>query len=118
MNIGKDTLTLRWMGQMGLMIQSGETKICIDYYATPDPRRQVPPPIPADELKDVRAFLGSHNHLDHIDHESWKIWVRTCPKADFVFPEAHHLEILEDGIPEERAHGINDGGEVTFLEKK
>lgn len=112
MSIRKRPLTLWWMGQMGLMIQSGEKKICIDYYASPAPGRQVPPPIAAEELKDVSVFLGSHNHLDHIDHESWKIWARTCPKAVFVFPEAHREAVLEDGIPEERAYGMNHGGEI------
>ncbi len=48
-------------------------------------------PTPARELKDVDVFLGTHDHLDHIDHEAWKIWAKTNPNAKFIFPAAHEF---------------------------
>lgn len=105
---------LRWMGQMGLMVQAGETLLCIDYFASPRADRLVPPPIPADQLKGVKVFLGTHDHLDHIDHEAWKIWARNCPDALFVFPEAHREAVLADGIEPHRARGLNDGEELQI----
>ena len=100
---------LMWLGQMGLMIKSGETTLCIDYYATPDASRQTPPPIPAEELKGVDAFIGTHDHLDHIDHDAWKIWARTNPEAKFIFPKIHTDKILADGVAAENALGMNAG---------
>ena len=101
---------LWWLGQMGLLVKMGETVLCLDYFGTVIPERQVPPPVPAAEMEGIHAFLGTHNHLDHIDHACWQVWARTCPEAFFVFPAAHRQEVLSDGIGEERCLGLNDGG--------
>ena len=73
---GFGTIALWWLGQMGLMVKAGGTTICVDYYASPDEARQVEPPIAADELKGIDIFLGTHDHLDHIDHDAGKIWAK------------------------------------------
>ncbi len=104
-----DAVAIWWLGQMGLMIKAGGTTICIDYYASPDDARQTPAPIPTEELTGVDAFLGTHDHLDHIDHEAWKIWAKTNPDARFVFPRTHMEAILSDGVAKENAIGLNDG---------
>ncbi len=109
---------LWWLGQMGLLVKMGKTVLCIDYFATDLEKRQVPPPVPATEMEGVDAFLGTHNHLDHIDHEAWRVWAKSCPEAKFIFPELHRKEVLSDGIPENSCMGLNDGeicriGDVT-----
>ncbi len=104
------TAALWWLGQMGLLIKLGSTVLCVDYFATDTAGRQVPPPVPAEEMAGVDAFLGTHNHLDHIDHDAWRIWAKTCPGARFVFPAAHREDVLADGIAEDRCLGLNDGG--------
>ncbi|MBP5761961.1 MAG: MBL fold metallo-hydrolase, partial [Lachnospiraceae bacterium] len=63
-----ESVTLRWLGQMGFIIETGNMKLCIDYYASPDESRQTPPPVPAEELTGIDVFLGTHDHPDHIDH--------------------------------------------------
>lgn len=113
------TLGLWWLGQMGLIIKAGNTKICIDYFASPMDSRQTPVPIPANELKDVDIFIGTHDHIDHIDHESWKIWAKTNPNAKFIFPRRCRQAVLTDGIKPENALGIDDGeayriGDITI----
>ena len=105
----KDTAALWWLGQMGLIIRLGDTTLCVDYFATPGERRLTPPPIPADKLEHVDVFLGTHNHRDHIDHDAWKIWARTNPRAKFVFPRAHMDSVLADGLDPDNAVGLNDG---------
>lgn len=102
-------IELYWLGQMGLIVKTENVKLCIDYYASPGAERQTPPPIPVDELKDVDAFLGTHDHLDHMDHDSWKIWAKTNPGAKFIFPKMHMDSVLEDGVKPENAIGLNDG---------
>ena len=42
---------LWWLGQMGLLVKLGETVLCVDYFASEDPGRQVPPPVPAAEME-------------------------------------------------------------------
>ncbi len=103
------TAVLWWMGQMGLWIRMGNTTVSVDYYAAPDEGRQTPPPVPAEEVAGIDAFLGTHDHIDHMDHYAWKIWAGTCPEAKFVFPEAHRASVLADGVRPENALGINEG---------
>ena len=107
--MSRENVAICWLGQMGLMIKSGDSTICIDYYATPSDDRQTQPPIPATELTGIDAFLGTHDHLDHIDHEAWKIWAKTNPEAKFIFPRAHKDAVLADGIDEKNAVGLNEG---------
>ncbi len=104
---------LTWLGQMGLMIRSGDTTVCIDYYATDDPSRKTGVPVRADRLKGIDAFLGTHDHIDHIDHDAWKIWAVTNPDAKFIFPAAHHEKIMADGVSCANAVGMNEGD--TFV---
>lgn len=108
------TAVLWHLGQMGLLIKMGDQLLSVDYYAANDPDRSFPPPIPAGEVTGITAFLGTHDHLDHIDHESWRIWARTCPGALFVFPAAHKASVLSDGVAEENCRGLNDGDSCSF----
>lgn len=108
------TVAMWWLGQMGLIVKSASTMIVIDYYATPMSTRQVAPPIPADELTGVDAFLGTHNHIDHIDHPAWRIWANTNPEAKFVFPRAHKRSISNDQIPDSNTVGLNAGESVQI----
>lgn len=108
------TVAIWWLGQMGLIVKSGSTLIVIDYYATPSQIRQVEPPIPAKELVGVDAFLGTHNHIDHIDHPSWRIWAETNPEAKFIFPRAHKRAVANDGIADRNAVGLNAGESVRI----
>lgn len=105
-------IEIYWLGQMGLMVKTENTSFCIDYFASPRDSRQTPAPIPADELKGIDLFLGTHDHLDHIDHEAWKIWAKTNPDSKFIFPRAHLAKVLSDGVVEENAIGLNDGETV------
>ena len=108
------TVALWWLGQMGLIVKSGHTTLCIDYYASPDASRQTQPPVPADELTGIDAFLGTHDHLDHMDHEAWKIWAETNPDAKFIFPGKHRDSVLADGVAARNAVGLNDGESVMI----
>ena len=105
--------TLWWMGQMGFLMKIGDTVLCIDYYASPDPRRQVRPLVPAEEVTGIDAFLGTHNHLDHMDHASWRLWAAQCPGARFIYPRVHERDVLEDGVTADNVRGLNDGETCT-----
>lgn len=106
--------SITWLGQMGLRIKMDGTTIFVDYFASDLPGRMVPPPVPIGEVADIDSFLGTHDHLDHIDHEAWRIWSSNCRDAVFVFPSLHRKAILNDGIPEERLLPIDAGQSVKI----
>ncbi|MDO4877188.1 MAG: MBL fold metallo-hydrolase, partial [Oscillospiraceae bacterium] len=65
------------------------------------------------------AFVGTHDHIDHIDHDAWKIWAKNNPDAKFIFPRKHMESVLKDGIARVNATGLNDGesyqiGDITI----
>lgn len=105
-------VSITWLGQMGLKISVNDTTVFVDYFATDFPGRMTPVPIPAGAVKGVDAFLGTHNHLDHIDHDAWRVWASACPEARFVFPSMHRQSVLDDGIPEARQLAIDAGQSV------
>lgn len=105
-------VSITWLGQMGLKICVNGTTVFVDYFATDFPGRMTPVPIAAGAVKGVDAFLGTHNHLDHIDHDAWRAWATACPEARFVFPSMHRQSVLDDGIPEARLLAIDAGQSV------
>ena len=112
-------VSIAWLGQMGLQIRMGETAILVDYFASDCPGRTTNAPVPTGEVKGINGFAGTHDHLDHIDRDAWRIWASNCPKARFVFPSIHRQSILGDGIPEEQLLPIDAGqcvqiGDITI----
>ncbi len=37
-------VSLKWLGQMGFLIETDDVRLCIDYFASPDDLRQTPVP--------------------------------------------------------------------------
>ena len=112
MNAAKGCPAITWLGQMGLRVEIGETTILVDYFASDLEGRHIPAPIPTDEVRGVDAFLGTHDHIDHIDHGAWRVWAKTCPGAKFVFPSVHRQSALDDGVAEAQLLPIDAGGSV------
>jgi len=75
-------VTLWWLGQAGFLVKSAAGKVVVlDPYLTNsckaigdqngfDFDRQMPPPILAEELAGVDAWLFTHSHQDHCDPET------------------------------------------------
>ncbi len=108
------TVALWWLGQMGLLVKMGDSVLCIDYYCSQNDARRTPVPVLAEKLEGIDAFLGTHDHADHIDHASWRIWARNLPEAMFIFPRMHINKILEDGVNAQNARGLNDGESIKM----
>ena len=108
----RDKITITWLGQMGFQIKMDGATLFVDYFASDLPGRRYAPPVPAGEVRDVDAFLGTHDHLDHIDHGAWRVWARSCPDARFVFPSVHRQSVADDGVPPERQLAIDAGRSV------
>lgn len=106
--------SVTWLGQMGLRIRMGDTTILVDYFASDLQGRRIPAPVPVGEMKDVDGFVGTHDHVDHIDHEVWRRWGAICRDDKFVFPSIHRRSILDDGIPEKRHLPIDAGQSVRI----
>ena len=103
--VPEGSAVLWWLGQMGLLVKLGQTVLCIDYFASGLPGRQVLPPIPAEEMAGVSIFLGTHNHIDHIDHPAWQTWALVCHMESLFFPGSIRRKSWRTELPRTDASG-------------
>ena len=107
-------LVFWWLGQMGFIIRLKDHILMIDGFLDVVPGRLQPLFIRPDELKGIDYILGSHDHNDHIDRNSWKILAKTMPEAKFVVPSVFKQDLCKDlQVSEDRIIGINEG--TSFL---
>ena len=83
-----------WVGHATFLLQVGGLNFLTDPHwsnrASPvqwtGPRRLVPPAIAFDDLPPIDAVLVSHNHYDHLDHETVRrLTIRERASPDFRF---------------------------------
>jgi L-ascorbate metabolism protein UlaG (beta-lactamase superfamily) len=102
-----------WLGQHGFIIKLG-TAICyLDAYLTPNPGRQVPPLLKAEEVRNANLILGTHDHGDHIDRNAWPAMAAASPDATFIIPQFVRAKGVEDlGLGNARVIGLDKGSRV------
>lgn len=91
-------ITLWWLGQAGFLVKSPAGQVvALDPYLSNsckaigeqnglDFDRQVPPPLPAQELAHVDALLFTHSHQDHCDPETLAVARRAGAHGPYVAP--------------------------------
>jgi len=104
-----------WLGQLGYAIKLGNTVLYIDCFLNPDPSRLVPPLFSPEEIDNADAFLGTHDHGDHIDRWAYPALSKASPKAKFVVPALHIPSLIaEQGIAPDRFCGMSDAGVIRI----
>ena len=99
-----------WLGQQGFVVKLGTTVCWLDAYLTPNPSRQVAPLVAAEEVTGAALVLGSHDHEDHIDRQSWPAIAKASPGAKFIVPKLLREKIARElGIADQRVLGIDEG---------
>ncbi|WP_287960330.1 MBL fold metallo-hydrolase, partial [Acidiplasma sp.] len=61
-------IKIKWLSHACWLIDFGDLRIIIDPFLTGNPKA----PVRADEIKDVKYVLVTHNHFDHIN-DAFKI---------------------------------------------
>src|SRR6185312_3640955 len=75
-----------WLGQHGFALKLGETVIYVDAYLTPNDARTVAPLLRPEEVTNADVIIGTHDHGDHIDRDSWPAMAAASPSATIVAP--------------------------------
>jgi len=105
---------LWWLGQHGFIVKLGRVVCYLDPYLTPDPARQAPPLLRAEEISNATLVLGTHDHDDHIYRIAWPGIAKASPRASFVVPKLLAEKLgREIGLPEKRLVGIDEEMVVT-----
>jgi L-ascorbate 6-phosphate lactonase len=56
-----------WLGQAGLLVEAGDTRLLIDPFFSEYEARLYESPAPAQYAAGIDALLVTHDHLDHLD---------------------------------------------------
>jgi L-ascorbate 6-phosphate lactonase len=106
-------LAFWWLGQHSFILKLGASVIYVDPFLSPHPERLVPSLISAGQMAHAHLVLGTHDHGDHIDRESWPEIAR-AGRATFGVPDLVREGIIQDlRFPAERIFGLDDGTTVT-----
>lgn len=99
-----------WLGQHGFCFKLGRITLYIDLYLSGGSARLLPPPLQPEEVTNADFFLGTHDHADHVDRQSWARLAAASPQARFVAPDMVRDRLLTElQIPPERLKGANAG---------
>jgi len=102
-------LAFWWLGQNGFAFAGGGLRIYIDLYLKDDPRRATPVPFAPDELTNADLVLGTHDHGDHVDRTALPGILAASPTARLVVSKVTADRLTQEGYPEARIVGLDDG---------
>ena len=101
---------LWWLGQHSFIVKLGGTVVYIDAFLSPRKGRLVEPLLTPAQATNADLFLGTHDHIDHIDRPSWPGMAQASPHATFVVPELLRPRIISElNLPENHVAGLDLG---------
>lgn len=112
---------LWWLGQSGFLVQWQGRHLLLDpylsdsltkkYAATDKPHvRMTAIPIAPERLDFIDVVTSSHNHTDHLDHETLGSLRQVNPQLQMIIPEANRAFVADRLQLDPRwPRGVNDG---------
>lgn len=118
-------IAIRYIGQVGFILQHRGFTIVIDPYLTDsvDRLKEFPedlwvrnydPPIRYEDMHDVNLVLCTHDHLDHLDPETLLGISKASPQCRFVMPKQCAEIMRANGLADERIDVVNAGQKRNF----
>ena len=71
--------------------------------------RMMPPPLRAEEIRELDLVLCSHRHGDHMDPGSLGTLAKNNPRCRFVVPKAEIESALQAGLSQSQLLPVDDG---------
>ncbi len=99
-----------WLGQHSFIVKLGTRVLYLDVFLSPFKSRTVPPLLKPEECTNADAFLGTHDHADHIDRACWPGMAKASPAAKMVVPKLLQDRIAKDlSLDAGRVLGLDEG---------
>lgn len=98
-----------WLGQNGFALKGAGCVLYIDAYLASDPGRRTPPLVQPHEVTHADAFLGTHDHSDHVDRVALPGLLQASPQAKLVVSKVTAANLVRDGYDAGRVIGITEG---------
>ncbi|MEE8397650.1 MAG: MBL fold metallo-hydrolase [Desulfobacterales bacterium] len=104
-----DEFAVWWLGQHSFVLKHDEKILYFDPFLADHSGRLVPSLLDASEIKHADVIFGSHDHIDHIDHDAWKQIAPLNKQTRFVVPELLRDRLLEElAIDPAQMVGLDD----------
>jgi L-ascorbate metabolism protein UlaG (beta-lactamase superfamily) len=116
---------LWWLGHSGFLVQWRGRHLLIDPYLSDSLTKKYAPtdkphvrmtaiPVAPERLGFIDVVTSSHNHTDHLDHETLWPLLRANPRLQMVIPEANRVFVAERLRTDPQwPLGVNDGTSVS-----
>ncbi len=115
-----DFCGLAWLGQAGFALRHENLRMLIDPYLSDflavkyagkefPHARMMPPPLRAEEIRELDLVLCSHRHGDHMDPGSLGTLAKNNPRCRFVVPKAEIESALQAGLSQSQLLPVDDG---------
>lgn len=112
-------LRITWLGHSTLLVEIDGYRVLVDPvwgertspFETIGPKRFHAPPLPIDELPAIDAVVISHDHYDHLDHETVIALGDRVPLYAVPLGVGSHLEHW--GVPADRIEERDWWGEIS-----
>jgi L-ascorbate 6-phosphate lactonase len=85
--VSRGEAALWWIGQHSFIIKLGDVVCYVDPFLSDLPGRQVPPLLKPSEVSNATIILGTHDHIDHIDHDALPGILKASPNAKLIIPQ-------------------------------
>jgi L-ascorbate metabolism protein UlaG (beta-lactamase superfamily) len=107
--VPSDALRVTWLGHSTLIVEIDGKRLLLDPVwservspvSWAGPKRFYPPPLPLAELPTIDAVLISHDHYDHLDHDTIKA-LASAHTAPFYVPLGIGAHLEAWGVPAAR----------------
>jgi L-ascorbate 6-phosphate lactonase len=120
-----EAVAITYLGQVGFIFQHRGVGIVIDPYLTYSVdeiadappglwRRNYPPPIAPEQLRQADLVLCTHDHLDHTDPATLNGIASASPEAVFAGPRSAIEVMIGAGIPARRTRLLEAGVPFRF----
>jgi L-ascorbate metabolism protein UlaG (beta-lactamase superfamily) len=114
----KDGLRITWLGHSTVLVEIDGHRILVDPvwgeraspFESTGPKRFHAAPLPLDQLPDIDAVVISHDHYDHLDHQTVVALGDKVPLYAVPLGVGAHLEHW--GVPPDRIVELDWWGEV------
>ncbi|MEN0051116.1 MAG: MBL fold metallo-hydrolase [Bacteroidota bacterium] len=119
-----NSLSIWWLGQMGMVIKGSDAVLYIDPCLTNDVaerhgdwwERAFPPPILPEEVTNADFCLITHEHGDHFDKATIAPMAKASPQAKFVAPRWCKPKFQDIGLERSR-YILPKALETSYLPK-
>jgi len=98
-----------WLGQHSFVLKINNSILYIDPFLSDRSDRLLPPLLNAEEIVNANLILGSHDHIDHIDHPLLQQFVKLNSTTKLIVPELLRNSLIEElKISPDRVFGCGD----------